>query len=288
MTALDHDDAPRGPAGRDPEGFSDALTYAFSDPAGDVCGVARLGLSGEGASGLVTLFRGGEQLAVQADGDGEAAARWEDVRAAGLATETLEPGLRWRLRHDGETTGLDLEFEAVGAPFALAADSPVGRAGGMEGFDVACRVAGTVDGQAFAGLGQRGRSWGAPDWERMTLARTLTAWFEEGRGVSAVAIRPTGASNHADEVVAAFVLDEEVREVADVRISTTYDASERQRAAGLELYVAPEDDYPQRIAGEAVAGTSLDLGRLRLECAFFRWRTGGQEGVGRYDVLRRV
>jgi hypothetical protein len=52
--------------------------------------------------------------------------------------------------------------------------------------------------------------------------------------------------------------------------------------------VAPEDDYPQRIAGEAVAGTSLDLGRLRLECAFFRWRTGGQEGVGRYDVLRRV
>jgi hypothetical protein len=37
-----------------------------------------------------------------------------------------------------------------------------------------------------------------------------------------------------------------------------------------------------------VAGTSLDLGRLRLDCAFFRWRSGGREGVGRYDVLRRI
>ena len=41
-------------------------------------------------------------------------------------------------------------------------------------------------------------------------------------------------------------------------------------------------------AGEVVCGTSLDLGRLRLDCAFLRWRMEGREGVGRYDILRRV
>jgi hypothetical protein len=35
-----------------------------------------------------------------------------------------------------------------------------------------------------------------------------------------------------------------------------------------------------------VCGTSLDLGRLRLDCAFFRWRMDGRTGFGRYDILR--
>jgi hypothetical protein len=35
-------------------------------------------------------------------------------------------------------------------------------------------------------------------------------------------------------------------------------------------------------------GTSLELGRLRLDCAFFDWRMEGRVGVGRYDVLRRA
>ena len=76
--------------------------------------------------------------------------------------------------------------------------------------------------------------------------------------------------------------------VAEPRLSTTYDAEGRQRRAGLELYVDSEDAYPRRAAGEVVAGTSLDLGRLRLDCAFFRWRMEGRTGVGRYDVLRKV
>ena len=59
------------------------------------------------------------------------------------------------------------------------------------------------------------------------------------------------------------------------------------RSAGLELYET-EESPARRAAGEAVCGTTLDLGRLRLDCAFFRWRMEGREGVGRYDVLRRV
>jgi hypothetical protein len=65
------------------------------------------------------------------------------------------------------------------------------------------------------------------------------------------------------------------------------DREGRQRRAGLELLVA-EEEYPRRAAGELIGGTSLDLGRLRLDCAFLRWRMEGRSGAGRYDILRRV
>ena len=75
--------------------------------------------------------------------------------------------------------------------------------------------------------------------------------------------------------------------IADPRLSTTYDADGRQRRASLELWAGEESPSARRVAGEVLCGTSLDLGRLRLDCAFFGWRMAGREGVGRYDVLRR-
>ncbi len=272
---------------------SEALTYAFADPAGDVCGVARLGHAQGVASGLAIVLAGGEPVAVRAESGVEPAGEsWDDVRAAGLSTSEHEPGAAWSLQLDGDCE-LDLRFEALAAPFALTADSPAARAGGMEGLDRFCRVEGTAAGRRFAGLGQRGRSWGTPDWERMALARTLTAWFDPGHAVSAVAVRPAATADHAAEAVFAVLLDadadgEPVREVAEARVSTAFDAEGRQRRAGLELFVGDDDAFAHRAAGEVIAGTSLDLGRLRLDCAFLRWRMGGREGVGRYDVLRRV
>ena len=48
------------------------------------------------------------------------------------------------------------------------------------------------------------------------------------------------------------------------------------------------DDGPvRRAAGEVLCGTTLDLGRLRLDCSFLAWRMEGRVGVGRYDILRR-
>jgi len=73
----------------------------------------------------------------------------------------------------------------------------------------------------------------------------------------------------------------------DARLSTTYDAQGRHRRAGLELY-EDADGYPRRGAGDVVCATSLDLGRQRLDCSFFRWRLDGRDGLGRYDVLRPV
>jgi hypothetical protein len=290
-------DAPRPRVG---DGFSDAVTVSFGDERADLYGVARLGLADNGASGLVILFHGGEPVAVRAEGGVEAdePRSWNDVSAAGLDTEVVEPLAAWRLHFASDEASFDLDLRAHGALAELDAEHPVARAGGMTGFEQACRVTGsatiadrrvTVD-----ALGQRGHSWGAPDWDRIALARTVAAWLGDELAISLTAIRPAGAKHHEDERVAATVLDrdpetgaERAAMALEPRLSTTYDGDGRQRAAGLELYM-DEEGVPRRAAGEVVCGTTLDLGRLRLDCAFFRWRMEGREGFGRYDVLRRA
>jgi hypothetical protein len=37
-----------------------------------------------------------------------------------------------------------------------------------------------------------------------------------------------------------------------------------------------------------VTGSTLELGALRLDVAFFRWHVEGRAGVGRYDVIRHA
>jgi hypothetical protein len=78
-----------------------------------------------------------------------------------------------------------------------------------------------------------------------------------------------------------------VVEIDNARLSTTYDADGHTRRAGLELWPAGEDEWARRGAGEVLCGSSLDLGALRLDCAFFRWHLEGNAGVGRYDIVRR-
>ena len=295
MTIGPEHEAPR-PA--DGTGFSDAVTVAFGDPAAELYGVARLGLADSGASGLAILFWRDEPVAVGAEGGVEvsAPASWDEVSAAGLDTTTIEPLRSWRLQYAGDDASFDLELEAVGALAELAPEHPVARAGGMAGYELPLRARGNArvgdERIAVDGLGQRGHSWGAPDWDRIELARSVSAWLGDDLAVSLTAIRPAGGRDHATEALAAAILerddDGEPRavDVADPRVSTTYDGEGRQRHAGLELWV-DDEGFPRRAAGEVACGTSLDLGALRLDCAFFRWRMEGREGVGRYDVLRR-
>ena len=296
MTVGPADEAPRPDAG---DGFSDAVTVAFGDPAAELYGVARLGLADGGASGLALLFWRGEPVAVKAEGGLEVdrPASWDEVSAAGIDTSVVEPLRSWRLQFAGDEASFDLELEATGALSALPADHPVARVGGMTGYEQPVRVTGraTVGDARVAvdGLGQRGHSWGAPDWDRIELTRTVSAWMGDDLAVSLTAVRPAGKRDHAAEAVAAAILDRDedgvsrALDVVDPRLSTTYDEDGRQRQAGLELWV-DEDGYPRRAAGEVTCGTSLDLGRLRLDCAFFRWRMEGRQGFGRYDVLRRA
>jgi len=285
-------EAPRPAVG---DGFTDAITLSFGDLAAEVYGTVRLGLAeGRTASGLALLFQGDDVATVAAEGGHQVddASAWEHVSAAGLDVETLEPLRRWRVQFAGEDASLDLDVEALGAPFELEQRDPVARAGGMTGYDQPVRVRGSAElgGRRVAidGLGQRGHSWGTPDWSRIDRTRTVAAWFEDA-SIAATAIRPAGRDAHGDEVVGAvlFEPDEAAVRVQDPRISTTFDAEGRQQRAALELWVT-EEGPPRRVWGEVVCGTTLDLGRLRLDCSFMRWHLDGRAGVGRYDVLRRA
>lgn len=293
MTLSPSDDGPRDASGEGP-GFSDAVTFAFGDTAAEVYGLARLGLAGGVGSGLAIVFDGpgpasvGAEGQVDVDGDG-----WEAVQAADISTRTITPLQEWHVDYDGDGASFDLTFSARSGPAVLAPDQPAAKLGGMEGYEQLCRVTG----EAKVGdrkvkidcLGQRGHTWGEPDWEKIAIARTITAWMEDERAVALSSVRPRKAEHHLDEAVAAFYVEGgEPAWVQDPRLSTGYDGEGLQRRAGMELWVTDEAEYARRLAGEVVAGTTLDLGRLRLDCAFFRWRMEGRTGIGRYDLLRRT
>ena len=96
----------------------------------------------------------------------------------------------------------------------------------MEGYDQPCRVHGTVRAGGrelqLDALGQRGHSWGDPDWERIELARTVTAWTDRrlrraDRDPAATARRPTptrpsgrrcGSPRRCVEIADAAALDD--------------------------------------------------------------------------------
>jgi hypothetical protein len=291
--------------GREGAGESDAVTFAFGERDSELFGLARIGLQArEGAAATATalalVFSAGEVATALAEADAEVAQPdWADLAVDGLRMEVVEPLRAWRVALDAAGGGFDLRFAAASPPIELGEEDPAARLGGMEGYEHLCLVEGTVsaDGESrpISCLGQRGHGWGAPDWSRLELARTVSAWWDEAHALTLSAVRPAGAHEHDQEALSAFLIDPgegegepNVVRVAQPRLSTTYDAQGRQRRAGVELWVAEEDELPRRAAGQVACGTSLELGQLRLDCAFFDWRMEGRAGVGRYDVLRRT
>ncbi len=291
------DEAPR--VAEDPA-FRDAVTFSFGDPAASVYGLARVGVGGAGASanGFAVVYTGDTLAGASTEAGvaipGGVVDAWDAVSAAGVRGTIETPLEAWTVTYDGgPDAGFDLRVEAVSAPAVLAPEDPVATLGGMEGYEQLCSVTGTVRvGTRSIGvrcLGQRGHLWGTPDWSRIELARTLSAWLGADRAVTLTAVRPAKAKHHDEEAIAGFLIDGgEPLAIFDPRLSTTYDGSLRQRRAGLELWMQEEGGHARRAAGEVLCGTTVDLGELRLESAFFRWRMEGREGAGRYDVLRRV
>lgn len=283
---------PRAPTSA---GFSDAVTVSFGDAEAGLYGLLRVGIgAGPHASVLALLFSGRDVAAAHAAGQIPVAElSFSPPELGGTGVETIEPFERWRARFtDDGGEGFDLDVEALSPPLGV----DVGAAD-LEGYEQLCQVTGlvrTAGGERRVDcLGQRGHAWGTPDWERIALLRTLAVWLDENTALALAAVRPADAESHADEAVSA-VLIEPVEErvlahyLADPRLSTTYDRDGRQRRASLELWESEDSEYPRRATGELLCGTTLELGRLRLDCAFFEWHMEGRAGVGRYDVIRRA
>jgi hypothetical protein len=282
-------------------GFSDAVTFAWGDRGGELYGLARTGLAGDGdgegraASALAVLFSGREPVAATARGGVAVApeAGFADLDAGGLHTTVRTPLREWTVTFDGGGSGFALTFEALAPPAELDPGEPVARAGGMAGYEQLCRVHGSARAggreHAVDCLGQRSHTWGEPDWERIDSTRTVTAWLDGGTGVSITTVRPAGRRGHDADAAWGVLLDPAGNlHIDDPRLSTTYDGDGRQRRAGLELWVGEEDGYARRAAGRLLCGSTFDLGQLRLDCSFFAWHMEGRRGIGHYDLLRRA
>jgi hypothetical protein len=286
------DEAPR--SGGDAS-FRDAVTFSFGDPVAKLFGLARVGLGGGGASGFAVVYAGAELVgaSTQAQVARDAPGGWEAVTEAGVNCTVITPLEDWTVSYDGADAAFELRFEARSTPAMIDPDGAVAQAGGMSGYEQLCSVTGHVRhgsrSQPVRCLGQRGHQWGTPDWSRIELARTLTAWMGADRAITLTAVRPARAKHHDEEAVGGFLIDGGAPvEIFDPRLSTTYDGELRQRRAGLELWMTEEGGYARRAAGTALCGTTVDLGELRLDSAFFEWHMEGRVGTGRYDVLRRV
>ncbi|MEA2439611.1 MAG: hypothetical protein QOH76_1035 [Thermoleophilaceae bacterium] len=224
------------------------LALSFFDPDRDISGTAR--------AGMTLLFEGktpttlGEGPRVDHAPDGAIAARL------------------------GER--FDLRFEPAAEPARLT---------GLR--TTLCTVTGTVDGAPIDCLGTATETTQPPQWSELDAVRGVTAVFGPDRAVFVLARRPRGAMGHGHELVEAkLVLDGEIADVEDARLSTVYDGDGRQRNAGLELFL-PGEDFPRRLSGSVHAGASLSLEGLRVNAAVFDWRMEGREGVGAYELAVR-
>jgi len=292
------DEAPHRPSEPDPA-FFDALTFSFGDPARELYGVARLALDGDAhATGMAIIYAGHQpvagarQAAVALEGH---VTGWESVRAAGVSCTVQQPLQAWTVSYeDADGGGFELRLEATSAPAVIEPDAPAAQAGGLQGYEQTCSVSGTVThggrSHELRCLGQRGHLWGAPDLESIEVARTLSAWLGADRALTLTAVQPAGAKlRHLDEAIAGWIVEGgEPVAIAEPRLSTTYDGALRQQRAGLELWMDDEGTVGRRAWGEVLCGTTIDLGDMRLDSAFFHWRMEGREGVGLYDVLRRT
>jgi hypothetical protein len=191
-----------------------------------------------------------------------------------------------RARVELEAGELELELLLVGHSIRLQ-----GEAIPAEEL-IACRVLGTLrregDALEVACLGVRSQA-AEPDWSQIQRYRSLAVAFSDGGLLGVSAVQPAGAEGHdRDEVVAAISGPEgEPTPIEEALLSTQYDSAGRHRRATIELWPEGEAVPPIRAGGSIVCGTSLAVGDLQLDTAFFRWSMDGRPGLGRYEVLRR-
>jgi hypothetical protein len=199
----------------------------------------------------------------------------------GTTPTTLGEGPAVERRPDGSFgAAIPDRFELSFEPVAQAA-----RLSGLQ--TTLCAVTGTVGRTRVDCLGTSTETLEPPAWSELDAVRGITAVFDRDRAVFALARRPRGVLGHGHELVEAqILLDGELTEVEDARLSTVYDGDGRQRNAGLELWL-PAEDFPRRVSGTVQAGASLSLEGLRVNAAVFGWRMEGRDGVGLYELAVR-
>jgi hypothetical protein len=129
--------------------------------------------------------------------------------------------------------------------------------------------------------------WDADPLDGVALFRHLAIPGPDGSVLLANAARPEGATNHADEGVAAWQLGPEGGAVgfAEAMVSTQYDGEGFQVRTGLELWRSERETPPVRAAGWLVRRTVARLDAVTA--AVLHTSAEGSEGIGDYLIWRR-
>jgi hypothetical protein len=287
------------PAGEDAKsgkgGFHDALLVEFCDGERDVFGMLRVArVPGEDRTELMAvMFADGQVALRRLDPDaGPVPPDWTRAEVGPARAEIHTPLERWSVSYLDGDQGFDLELVATSAPIDL--DDPpaaeLSRVTGTHGFEQLCTVRGTatLGGRPvpIEGTGRRVRTWGAATLDAVSAVRSVYA-SAGGAGVTVSAVRPAGAREHDEELIAGHLVGDglEPQPVEQVRLSTVYDADGRPREAGLEL-LSTGEEIPRRVAGEATCGIQLGSEGAVTWLAFFRWSVDGVPGYGSYQLLR--
>jgi hypothetical protein len=278
-----------------PEHFQDSVTVEFCDGRNEVFGLLRVARTPHAGTAdvLAILFSDGTRVLSEMASGLPLPADWQRAQTGAAVLETVTPLEHWRASYTAPGGGFQLELAAASVPVDF--DSPpaaeLARASGSHGYEQLCAVRGTARAGGreieLEAVGRRVHSWGRSEPESVTTARSVFA-FAAGSGVTVAAIRPQGTGDHGHELVAGHLLDPQLEPLAleQVRLSTVYDGSGRPREAGLEL-LAPGEEVPRRVAGEAACGISIESEHAVTWLAFFRWSFEGVPGIGSYQLHRR-
>jgi hypothetical protein len=278
-----------------PHGFQESVLVEFCDGDRDLFGLVRMARVPDAGRSemLAVMFSGGDPVVSEMESGLPLPGGWERAEAAGAVLEIVSPLERWRASFAGSGAGFELDLAATSAPvdFDEPPGAEVARASGTHGYEQLCAVNGTAtvagSQSPVAGVGRRVHSWGRPDPGSIASARSVFAQTE-GAGVTVAAVRPADASDHGQELITGHLLDRNLEPLAleQVRLSTVYDGSGRPREAGLEL-LAPGEEVPRRVAGEAACGISIESENAVTWLAFFRWSFEGVPALGSYQLHRR-
>jgi hypothetical protein len=196
---------------------------------------------------------------------------------------------------DGSSPTEEWSLSGEGIELALSPASEPAIVAGMDGFDQLCRVRGrfVLDGAEYAAdsLGRRG-SRAVLEPSEFESIRDVSAWFKPDWGIALTAARPLRAAGQDRDLVIASVFEPKgVIQVADPRLSTTYDRDGLPARASVELWLEQDDEdeqFPRRAAGEALGASSTSArGELELHAHAFRWHSRGQDGAGVYLLVQQ-
>ena len=169
-------------------------------------------------------------------------------------------------------------------PAELGGRRPVARPAGWRATSSSAACSGTVARRAARGRlrsASAGTRGAIPDWDGSRWRARVGAWFDDGTGVALAAVRPARAprTTPTRPSGARCSAPSGALRVDDPRLSTTYDGDGRQRRAGLELWRRARTTTTRAAApARSSCGSTLELGALRLDCAFFRWHIEGRDG----------